>query len=433
MMTNVSNLEELIQAVLEGKPKINLIRSIVARESIILGPGISLEGKAQENGIFPTLSFEKTDGIGITENNSVSNLIIQAPSTKRALFLASTKDELGRFEFANLYITGQFSFIAKKGVKKAQIILDTITIVYAETIHYVETQLKYGVTVRQGALTIFNTSTDKESEVIVTASNLTIGSAQLPVIGSGVFIAGFGDTGGRTTVEKLHTLNVHSNGKIPYGVANCITGGIFILGGAHAKTIIHDGDIETYGVNDMVLDAWGEVDEWVSNGVIRSYGASGVGFVNFGTVHKFIANAPIETYGEGARGYNQYDGTLEYGEFHSIETFGNGSVGIQVSKKVGTILVNSDVKTNGDVGNSLVKGVNMDLPAYGLSVKDGGEIESLTIVGSIITAGKEATAFTVEKGGVIHTMQVDGKIEAKGNNSKAKEVDPNSKVPEKFR
>ena len=432
-MTNVSNLEELIQAVLEGKPKINLTRSILARESIILGPGISLEGKAQENGILPTLSFEKTDGIGITENNSVSNLIIQAPSTKRALFLASTKDELGRFEFANLYITGQFSFIAKKGVKKAQIILDTITIVYAETIHYVETQLKYGVTVRQGALTIFNTSTDKESEVIVTASNLAIGSAQLPVIGSGVFIAGFGDTGGRTTVEKLHTLNVHSNGKIPYGVANCITGGIFILGGAHAKTIIHDGDIETYGVNDMVLDAWGEVDEWVSNGVIRSYGASGVGFVNFGTVHKFIANAPIETYGEGARGYNQYDGTLEYGEFHSIETFGNGSVGIQVSKKVGTILVNSDVKTNGDVGNSLVKGVNIDLPAYGLSVKDGGEIESLTIVGSIITAGKEATAFTVEKGGVIHTMQVDGKIEAKGNNSKAKEVDPNSKVPEKFR
>ncbi len=58
----------------------------------------------------------------------------------------------------------------------------------------------------------------------------------------------------------------------------------------------------------------------------------------------------MQTYGLGARGYNQYDGTVENISFQSIETFGDGSVGIQLSKKIGTLTVDGNVTTHGSLG-----------------------------------------------------------------------------------
>lgn len=87
---------------------------------------------------------------------------------------------------------------------------------------------------------------------------------------------------------------MYSNGKIPPGVSDYITAGIF---GTTANEVITDG------INDMVLDVWGTVVDWISNAPIISYGPSGVGFVNFGTVKNFTINAPLQTFGLGARGY----------------------------------------------------------------------------------------------------------------------------------
>ena len=69
------------------------------------------------------------------------------------------------------------------------------------------------------------------------------------------------------------------------------------------------------------------------------------------------------THGLGARGFNQYDGTIRHIKFDSIETFGDGSIGVQVSKPVGTVVFDKGITTHGSVGNTLVKGVNMPLPA----------------------------------------------------------------------
>ena len=125
-------------------------------------------------------------------------------------------------------------------------------------------------------------------------------------------------------------------------MADFITAGVFVLYGAHAHKVVTDGEVVTYGVNDMVLNVWGSVDSWTSNAPVISYGPSGVGFVNFGTVKNFTVNAPLQTYGLGARGYNQYDGTVGNITFQSIETFGDGSVGIQISKKLENLTVNGD-------------------------------------------------------------------------------------------
>lgn len=269
----------------------------------------------------------------------------------------------------------------------------------------------------QGALTIYNMNSDEKSLVNVKATGISIGRKNAPVIGSGIFIAGFGDKGGRTEVSTLQTGAVHSTGKIPFGVATDITGGVFILNGTHAHEVVTDGELVTYAVNDMVTDVWGSVDNWTSNAPITSYGPSGIGFVNFGIVKNYTVNAPLRTYGQGARGYNQYDGTVENITFHSIETFGEGSVGIQISKKIGTLTIKGDLITHGSVGNTLVKGVIVQLPAHALSIQSGGEAEKIEIRGNLVTHGDNVASYITEKGSNIKNFEVKGKIEAKGNAS----------------
>jgi len=170
-----------------------------------------------------------------------------------------------------------------------------------------------------------------------------------------VFVSGFSDNGGWVELEKLTTGAVYSNGMLPYGTADIITAGIFIVYGVRAKLVEHFGEIVTYGVNDMVLDTWGTVEDWLVHASVVSYGPSGIGFVNFGTVGNFVAEKEVVTHGLGARGFNQYDGTVRRIRFHSIETFGDGSIGVQVSKPVGTIVIDKGITTHGSVGNTLVK------------------------------------------------------------------------------
>ena len=47
--------------------------------------------------------------------------------------------------------------------------------------------------------------------------------------GSGVFVSGFGDQGGWVQLEKLTTGAVYSTGMLPYGTADIITAGVFII------------------------------------------------------------------------------------------------------------------------------------------------------------------------------------------------------------
>src|SRR5262249_2387472 len=145
------------------------------------------------------------------------------------------------------------------------------------------------------------------------------------------------------------------------------------------------GPVTTYGPNDMVLDNWGTVDRWVAAEKITSHGPSGIGFVNFGTINRLEMAAPIETFGQGARGFNVYTGTVAVAEFDRIVTHADGAVGLQVSQPVGEIRVRRGIETFGSKGDSLVKGVVVELSAIALSVKPGGSIERARIEGGLVT------------------------------------------------
>jgi hypothetical protein len=242
----------------------------------------------------------------------------------------------------------------------------------------------------------------------VEAQNLSGGSKDQPLRGSGVFV--FGGSfipvdadmstapaptaqGGTIELTLLTTGEIHSDGGIPKGIGNLITGGVFVGSGVHAKKVANEGATTTYGPNDMVLDNWGTVASWVATAPVASYGSSGIGFVNFGDIDALTIDAPIATHGLGARGFNLYDGSLKQATFRDITTRGDGAIGVQLSKPFGTITVNGNIVTEGGAGDSLVRGKVVHLEAHGLSLKPGAKGQSITVTGQVIARNEAISDF----------------------------------------
>ena len=416
MKTKISSLIELMQALGAGTPQeLEIQSSIVCPYSITLPKGTKLSGADKETCI---LSFNNGDGVALTADNSISNLTVLASPAFRAIYFQTGLEDMGKISLDNLSVSGQVSLIVRLGTKALRIEADQIDITAADARRYSEQPQKYGVNVMQGAFTLYNFNGDPDSRISATLTNITAGRKNAPVFGSGIFISGFSDNGGFIDLEKLTTGAVYTHGLLPYGTADMITGGVFINYGVNAKEVTNDGEIVTYGANDMVLDNWGKVGNWTANAPITSYGPSGIGFVNFGSAENFTANAPIKTYGLGSRGFNQYDGTVGYIKLKSIETHGDGSIGIQISKPIGKIEIEDNIITHGSLGDSLLKGVLTKLPAIAFSIKPGGSVESLIVRGHIETFGDHVDTFLIE-GGTLKQINVDGHISAGGSQSNA--------------
>ena len=419
MKKQINSLIDLMAALNNSEAaNLELQTSILCPYSIILPVGFSLTGAEKEKCI---LSFNNSDGIGLTANNEVADLTIQTNPNNRAIYTLSNHPDLGTLSLKNLTITGQVQILTRAGTNKTILIADNIDIVACDSRRYSEQPQKYGVNVYQGAFTVYNYNSDTSSVINATLTSISLGRKGAPVIGSGLFIAGFGDNGGWVIADNITTGEIYSNGMLPYGQPDMITAGCFIVNGVKVKNLTHNGAVTTYGVNDMVLDTWGYVEKWTAEKPITSFGPSGIGFVNFGTVDEFETKDKIETFGLGARGFNQYDGTVGKATFHSITTYGNGSIGIQVSKPVGSISVKNGIVTKGSEGQTLVKGVIMNLPADGVSVKPGGEIKELNISGGITTNGDNVHSYNVE-GGIVHGLNINGNVLANGNDSVAVSV-----------
>lgn len=412
----VTSLADLMAGLTRGSPCTLELRTSVSRPySITLPPGFALTGKDKDSCI---LMFGNGDGVGLTADNRVANLTIAATPAARAIYTQTGLADMGRITLENLDVTGQVSIITRTGTNKLEFAADKLRVAACDARRYSEQPQKYGVNVYQGALTVYNFNGDAKSTIRATLTDITVGAKNAPVYGSGIFISGFGDQGGWVELEKLATGAVYSCGMLPYGTADMITAAVFIVYGVKAKRVEHFGEVVTYGVNDMVLDTWGSVDEWIAHAPVVSYGPSGIGFVNFGVVGRFVAEREIVTHGLGARGFNQYDGTVKDIHFKSIQTFGDGSIGIQVSKPVGTIMVEEGVTTHGSVGNTLVKGVNMMLPAEAFSVKPGGVVDKLVVGGDLVTHGAKVVTYAVE-GGTVKVIDIRGKVLAHGQGSDA--------------
>lgn len=422
----VASLADLSQALARSEVcNLQLQTSVLSPYPITLPPGFALSGRNRDSCI---LSFSNGDGIGLTADNRVENLTIQVTPSARAIYTQTGLADMGSIALSELSVTGQVSIIVRGGTKNLKLAVDKLHIAACDSRRYSEQPQKYGVNVYQGALTVYNFNGDADSSIQASLTNITAGARNAPVIGSGIFVCGFSDNGGWVELEKLTTGAVYSNGMLPYGTANIITAGVFIVYGVRAKLVEHFGEIVTYGVNDMVLDTWGTVEDWRVHSPIISYGPSGIGFVNFGTVDSFVAEKEVVTHGLGARGFNQYDGTVHRIRFASIETFGDGSIGVQVSKPVGTIVIDKGITTHGSVGNTLVKGVNMLLPAEAFSVKPGGVVDRLEVGGNLVTHGANVATYAVE-GGKVNSVDIKGQVLAHGAESTAVLVNKKGKTP----
>ncbi len=410
----VSTVEELVSAI--GNQAIEVIRvkgKITESPSLHLSPGKKLVGEADS-----IIEFKGgVDGVEVSRDNEIDGLTFIVEPSRRALFNSSNVESLGTLSLQNVKTIGQIQLLARGSVHSGHIIAQNVEVIEADIRERQDRPKGFGVYVLQGAFTLWNQQTDSNVTITAHLTGLKAGREENPIQGCGIFVSGAGDVGGRLVVDLLETAEIHSNGGIKQGTADVITGGVFVVYGAHVEKVVNRGPVTTYGVNDMVLDNWGIVNEWVAEGLITSRGPSGIGFVNFNEIKKIRVLSDIETHGIGARGFNVYAGSVKHAEFKRIVTHANAAVGIQISRPVGTLIVHEDIETFGGEGESLVKGVITQLSADGLSVKEGGTIDTVEIGGRIVTNGENVRSLHVQ--GEINTITVKGGIVSKGLKSKA--------------
>lgn len=428
-MTTVTTTEELAAAVKDGATEIVVSGRISGGPMITLPAGATLRGEGED----AELAFGGK-GVRLTSDNTVKDLTISTVDTEAALLNDTRVGDAGTLRLENVRTDGAVYLEAAADLTALRVEVDGLHVRRADVRSRPHRPHGYGVDVLQGAFTLWNRQADPSVVVTGTLRGLAAGTADTPVRGSGVFVAGHADEegkadGGTVVLDVLQTEDVVTDGGIAPGTADVISAGVFVVSAAKVEEVVNDGRVTTHGQNDMVLDNWGEVGRWEVNETVLSTGPSGIGFVNFGDIDELVVNAPIVTVGKGARGFNLYDGTLRRGEFQDIRTFGDGSIGVQVSKPMPELLVHGDIATTGGKGVSLVRGVQTELEAMALSVKDGGEVDSIVVEGALSTRGAKLTTYEVTEGGRVKALRVDGGVRADGRDARRCDIQGESPDP----
>jgi hypothetical protein len=411
--TVVTNAQELAEALSSGTREIEVQGTITGSPMITLPPGATLRGG--------TLQFG-AKGVRLTRDNTLDGVTVLTEPDEVAVLNDTSVEDFGRLTLRNVTTRGQVCLMAQDAVRAGHVQIESLTIEAADVRGRALRPHGFGVEALQGALTIWNRLPDPVVTITAEVLDVVVGSGEQPVHGSGVFLGGHGDwlgkaDGGVLSVGELRTGEIHTDGRIPPGTPDLISGGVFVISGASVDSVVNAGSVTTYGQNDMVLDNWGMVRRWTAQAPVTSHGPSGIGFVNFGDIDVLDVKDSIRTTGMGARGFNLYDGSLREARFASVETTGDGSVGIQVSKPLGSLSVAGDVITSGGEGMSLVKGVQMPLKAIALSIKPGAEVDSITIGGRLATTGDNVATLEIE--GTVGKLEVGGGISAAGKGSDA--------------
>lgn len=382
---SIGTVPELLAAVSDpGMRRIEVAVTLTEVPSLRLAPAQELCGTGHaEVALFFVAG---ADGLQVSTDNCVRDLGLYASEASRVLCNDDSVSTLGVLELTNLRVTGQVQLLARNQVRGAHIEVDRLDIVAADTRSSGERPHAYGVSVLQGAFTLWN---QQPADVTVTCAlrNITAGRATKPVRGGGILVCGAEEDGGKVHLGALTTGPVYIDGGIPPGTPDAISGGVFVAYGVAADLVHNQAAVTTFGPNDMALDNWGTVERWIVSQKVTTHGPSGIGFVNFGELGHLRVEAPIETFGQGARGFNVYTGTVAFGDFDRIVTHGDGAVGVQIARPIGSLTFRRGIETFGAVGPSLVKGVVQELSAIALSIKPEGKVEKLYVAGGLKTNG----------------------------------------------
>jgi hypothetical protein len=391
-MTVVASGGELLDA-LATADDIEVDGSLSGMPAITLRPGTRLRGG--------TLRFG-AKGIRLTSDNQLEDVTVIVPDSEVAI--GSSAADLGRTRLRGVRTRGQVLLTPGRG----HVEVDGLTVASADLRGREDRPHGFGVEVLQGAFTLWNRS--DATGLTATLTGISAGEAGAPVRGGGVFVAGPVD------VDLLRTGPIYTDGGIEPGTPDLISGGVYIITGAHVQTVINDGPVTTHGANDMALGSWGTVGSWTARAPVTTHGPSGIGYVSFGTLDRLDVQAPVTTHGAGARGFNVYDGHLASARFQRIATYGDGAVGVQVSKDLPLLEIAEDITTTGGAGQSLVRGVQVRLRAIAVSVEAGGRIGRLAVGGSLRTEGDDVV--TLEAAGTVGELTA-GEIVARGVGSDA--------------
>jgi hypothetical protein len=399
-ITRVKDAATLAKAIEQKAATIKIEGKIAELSSLRLPAGTNVRGA----GVGAELHFkEGQSGLMLSANHQISGLRLVADETQIAIGFSDDAEDLGNLTISNVRTVGRFHLEASTA-KRGNLKLDSIHVERADARMAAHRPAGFGVEVLLGGLSVYNASKNKASRWTLEAQKLSGGSKDHPLRGSGVFIFGGSfipadadpaqapaptQEGGTIELKLATTGEVHTDGGIPKGTGNLITGGVFIGSGVHAHSVVNEGPVTTYGPNDMVLDNWGRVGTWTAHDKVVSRGSSGIGFVNFGDIGGLNIKAPIETHGIGARGFNLYDGSLKKAEFQSITTYGDGAIGVQLSKPFGSITIAGDIRTKGGEGESLVRGKVIHLKAHALSLKPGTKGEKFSVAGQVVAENKD--------------------------------------------
>jgi hypothetical protein len=277
----VNSVDELIAAVNDKDvQEIAVSTDLNDIPSIELLPGQTLRSASDG---WPTLKFrENADGLRLSSNNTVAGLSLITSPAKRAIWNDYSVDGLGTIVLRSLRTTGRVQILVREKIRSGRIEVDGLDICSADARGEQERPQAYGVYVLQGAFTLWNLQADENVVLTADLVNLSVGRFGSPVLGSGVFVSGAGDKGGRLNVQRLETKAIYVDGRIPIGTADQIAGAVFAVYGTFVDEVTNHGPVVTYGANDMALDNWGVIDKWVASEKVTTFGPSGIGFVNFG-------------------------------------------------------------------------------------------------------------------------------------------------------
>jgi hypothetical protein len=394
-MIAVTSAGELLDA-LGTADDIEIDGTLSGMSAITLPPGTRLRGG--------TLRFG-AKGIRLTTDNQLEDVTVIAPDTEVAI--GTSAPDVGQLTMRNVIARGQVLLTPGRG----HVQVDGLTVASADLRGREERPHGFGVDAMQGAFTLWNRT--GAAGLTASLTGISAGAAGAPVRGSGVFVAG------PVEVDLLRTGPVYTDGGIEPGTPDLISGGVYLITGAHVRAVINDGPVTSYGANDMALDNWATAGSWTVRAPVTTHGPSGIGYVSFGTLDRLDVQAPITTHGVGARGFNVYDGHLASARFQRITTYGDGAVGVQVSRDLPLLEITEDVTTAGGAGQSLVRGVQVPRRAVAVSVEAGGRIGRLTVGGSLRTDGDDVV--TLEVAGVIGELTA-GEVAARGVGSDAVRV-----------
>ena len=403
----MSTAAELLDA-LTSADDIHVDGSLSGIPMISLRPGVRLRGG--------TLRFG-AKGVRLTSDNVLEDVTVIVPDWEVAIFNDTSVRDLGRIALRNVRTRGQVLLLADGMISSGHVDVDSLVVASADLRGRPDRQHGFGVDALQGAFTLWNRQSDPSVHITASLTGISAGSADSPIRGSGVFLAGHGDwsgraDGGTVQADLLRTGPIVTDGGIQPGTPDLISAGVYVVSGAEVETVINDGPVTTMGANDMVLDNWGKVGSWTARAPLTSHGPSGIGFVNFGSLELLRVDAPVVTHGAGARGFNLYDGSLASARFQSITTHGDGAVGIQVSRDLPVLDITDSVTTFGGQGTSLVRGEQSQLSAVAVSILPGGRIGRLAAGGSLSTHGDQVVTLDVE--GTVEALEVQHGITACG-------------------